>query len=83
MKLTPIQIAFAAMGTFIGIITLNVLSRYRSDESFRDQWSKVPTEHLSAFKNKLVSQENMVSIPVPTADNSQEGDNDGDEGEVN
>lgn len=82
MKLTPFQLAVLAVGGFASIIMLNVLTKYQSNEEFRESLKKISPADLLTFRKKVQDEEHMVPVAVTEiteswADAYGEGDNDG------
>lgn len=72
MQLTPFQIGSLVVGSFIAIVGLNILGKYKSDEDFRTQLSAVSPTDWIKVRTQRVAEENMEPISVPSDENESD-----------
>lgn len=65
MKLTPFQLAILAVGGFASIVLLNILSKYQSNEDFRESLKSISPSDLLTFRNRVNAEEHGVPVAVP------------------
>lgn len=81
MQITPVQAAILAATTFVGVLALSVLAKYRSDETFRNNLNSMSLTERLKKRDDWVAQEHMVAaapysgpaiIDQPTGDDSDD-----------
>lgn len=62
MKLTPFQLGIIAIGGFATVVMLNILSKYQSNEDFRDQLKEMKPADLVSFRTRRFAEERMEPV---------------------
>jgi hypothetical protein len=69
MKFTPFQLGLLAIGSFAAVVMLNLLSKYGSNEEFRDSLkSNFSPADLIDFRNRRGAEERMEPVGVSNSE---------------